>query len=657
MKKILVLSITIALLNSCSSNKTTTSNKNESDDPVVMTINNKPVHQTEFLNIYKKNNPNPKYDKQSLDEYVELFTNYKLKVAEAESLKLDTAKKFKQELAGYKAQLAAPYLIDKELDEKLLKEAYDRRLKEINASHILINSTSEKPEDTLAAYNKIKEIRNDIVNKKISFEDAAVKYSEDPSAKQNKGNLGYFTSLQMVYPFETAAFNTKKGEVSQPVKTKFGYHLIKTHDVRDARGEMRIGHIFVASREKDDAQKKEDSKRKIDEIYGLLEEGNRFEDLAENYSEDKGTASSGGNLGWFSTGKYIAVFEDEAFSLKNNNDYTKPFLSDYGWHIIKRYDYKPIPDFKTMKPELKAKIARDSRAQITKKSFVEKLKKEYNFQDYSSKILPDFYELVDDNIFKGKWKKGKHTSYDQILFEFSNKRVSLGDFAQYLEDNQSSQQEVNIKTYVDGRYEGFVQREIVAFEKTQLSKKYPEYRALMQEYRDGILLFELTDQKVWKKAIQDSVGLEEFYNNNKANYMWEKRVDAEIYKTSTRDIADKTLAMVKQDKNGVDILKEINKTSQLNLGLESGKFEISKKQDVLKHFEIKRGISDVKLVDGSFYIVKIIDIIEPTQKKLDEAKGLIISDYQTYLETNWIKELKAKYDVKVNEDVLYNIKE
>lgn len=632
-------------------------------DPVLMTVNGKNVHQSEFLNIYTKNNPNPKYDKESLDEYMDLFVKYKLKVTEAEQLHMDTITKFVKELEGYREQLAAPYLTDKETNDELIKQAYFRKTNEVKASHILIQNTDGSPIKRSGAdfgeaeKKKIEEIKKEIESGKITFEEAAAKYSQDPSAKDNQGLLGYFSAFQMVYPFEEAAFNTKPGEISDPIRTRFGYHIIKVHDIREARGRIKVAHIYAKAPDNASKEEQEQAKKKIDEIYALLKGGKDFADLAREYSEDNTSAGKGGELEWFATGRMLPKFEEASFALKNNGDYSEPIKTSYGWHIIKRLDYEDLPSFDKMESELKARIARDPRSNKSRESFIAKLKEEYHFKDYSSKWMEDYkkaYSNYSDESgdasarledFYGK--KAFRYSIKKGLFAKKNK-VYSHEFTDIVVDAPDNSD-------IDMLYEKFVADRLMAFEKSRLEEKYPEYKALMQEYKDGILLFELTDQKVWKKASKDTTGLEAFYEQNKNNYMWEKRADVEIYTAVKKENIELAKQLLKDSGfNANEVVKNINEKSQLNISVESGKYEIEEKEE-LKGRTLKKGVMEPFVLNGKFVLLKVNELLEPSVKKLDETKGLVISDYQTYLEKEWIKELKAKYPVVINKDVLYSV--
>ncbi len=620
-------------------------------NPVLMTIAGNPVTKSEFEKVYRKNNNKEgAYDMKDVREYLDLYINYKLKVKEAEEEKLDTSLTFINELKGYRKQLAQPYMTDKEVTDGLIKEAYERMQKDVRASHILLNLTPDAlPKDTLATYNRAVKIR-DLILKGAEFEKMARDSSNDPSAKENGGDLGYFTGMQMVYPFETAAYTTKPGQISMPVRTKFGYHIIKVIDVRDAQGEIKVAHIMIKSGANAPDSVARQAKSKIEEIYAKLKAGEKFEDLATKFSDDKGSAKNGGLLPPFGTGRMVPEFEKAAFSLQKDGDYSQPVKTSYGWHIIKRVEKKPVPTFEEKKNELKTQVARDSRAEISKNSMIARIKKEYNFKE-TPKTKDAFVNALDTTVLSGEWNPEKVKGLNKPLFTLGTATYTQEDFAKYINNHQSKKQNVTPKQVGNTLYNQFVEESCLNYEESQLEIKYPEFKALMQEYRDGILLFDLTDKKVWSKAVKDSAGLVDFYEKNKTKYMWDRRCEAIIYTCANADIAAKTRKMLKKQKPMVEVLTEMNKESQLNLNTKDGKF-LKGENEIIDAITWQKGLSPDINKNNSVIFVDVINIIEPTPKSLDEAKGIITADYQNYLEKEWIAGLRAKYPVTVNEDVL-----
>lgn len=627
----------------------------EKTDPVIMTVAGEDIPKSEFVRVFKKNNTKEtNFDKKAVDEYVQLYINYKLKVKEALELGMDTVKAFIDELAGYRKQLAQPYLVDKEVSDKLLHEAYDRMKTDLRASHILVKCDADAlPKDTLEAYNKIMKIRAELL-KGGDFATLAKKYSEDPSAKDNGGDLGYFSALQMVYPFESMAYNTRVGEISMPVRTRYGYHLIKVTDSRPAQGEVRVSHIMVkvaANASPEDTMK---AFRKINEIYDKLKTGGNFEELAKQYSDDQSSSKNGGLLPMFGTGRMVPEFEKAAFALKNVNDYSAPVRTSYGWHILKLIEKKPLGSFEDLQADLKQRVAKDSRSELSKTSMIERIKKKYGFSE-NPKMKDEFAKVVDSTLTEGKWTTDKAAGLKGIMFTLGNKKYSQADFATYLADHQSKRSSGNSPvSLMNHHYGEWLNESCLAYEESKLDSLYPDFRNLMKEYRDGILLFELTDKKVWSKAVKDTTGLKEFYEKDKNNYMWGERVDATIYTCANAEIAKEVRKLMKKIDDNDTLMARVNKSSQLNLQVKSGKFAKGD-NEIIDSISWKTGITPDFPRDKQVVFVDIRQVIPPQPKTLEEAKGLVTADYQAALEKEWIASLRAKYTVTVNQDVVDSV--
>jgi peptidyl-prolyl cis-trans isomerase SurA len=629
----------------------------QNKDAILMTIGGTKVSVGEFENVYHKNNTKETTnDAKSLNDYVDLFINFKLKVKEAEEMGLDTARSFREELAGYRKQLAQPYLTDKDVNEKLLKETYDRLQEDIHASHILVKvNEGALPKDTLEAYNKIMKIRARVLHGEDFNKVASEKgISDDPSAKDNGGDLGYFTALQMVYPFETAAYRTKVGDVSMPVRTRYGYHIIKVTDRRKAQGEVMVAHIMVKTPPNMNKEDSTNASTKITEIYNKLKAGSKFEELATQFSDDKASAKKGGELPWFGTGKMPPEFEKASFAIQNKGDFTEPMRTKYGWHIIKLVDKRNISSFEEMRNELKGKVGKDSRSQAGRASLISKIKNEYKFKE-NLKARDEFFKVIDSSFFEGRWDPSKASALKKPMFNFNDKVFTQADFTNYLSTHQSKRPKTDFKAAISQMYTQFVDESAIAYEEARLDQKYPEFKALMQEYRDGILLFELTDQKVWSKAVKDTVGSRAFYEKNKTNYMWDERADASVYTCADDKIAKQVRALMKKKKSEKDILAEVNKSSQLNLQVETRIFNKGENEFVDKNWNPGTS-ADMKSKDNKTVIVVTSKLLKPEPKSYQDSKGMVTADYQTWLEKEWIASLKAKYPVTVDQAVLATVK-
>ena len=477
-------------------------------DDVLLTIAGKDVSVEEFMSIYQKNNPKGgTIDRTSLNEYLDLYINFKLKVRQAEDLGLDTVASFINELKGYRDQLAKPYLVDETEVDKLVQEAFEREYKDVRASYIFVKIGPDAlPKDTLVAYEKISKIRDRIM-KGEDFAKLASELSEDPSAqdreadqqhpfiKGNKGDLGYFTVFDFVYPFETGAYTTEVGQVSKIIRTDYGYHLIKTTDKRDAMGKVTVAHIYMAFPKAATAADSARIKARIDSVYLKLKMGAKWDSVVKQYSDDKGSSAKGGVLPKFGVNKLVPEFIQIVYNLENTDDYSKPFLTSYGWHIVKLIDRQVPGSFDEEKADLKKKVTNDPRYQYAKQAVYNRVKKEYGFTEYPE-AKSDFYKVVTDSIFSGKWDKALAADLTKPLFKIGDQVVNQKEFTQYISDTQRKIEKQNIEIYINKLYKIFLEESLMKYENAHLEQKYPEFKNLMNEYRDGILLFNLTDEKV-----------------------------------------------------------------------------------------------------------------------------------------------------------------
>ena len=617
---------------------------------IVLSVDGEDVSLEEFENIFRKNNRDSVVTKASIDEYMELFINFKLKVHAAKAAGLDTVSKFKYELQGYRSQLARPYLTDQEKLDELMQEAYAHLQEEVRASHLLIEcKPNALAADTLKAYNKIMDIRKKILAGE-SFESAAKKYSTDKSVEKNNGDLGYFTAFQMVYPFESAAYNTKIGEVTIPVRTQYGYHLLKVTGRRSARGEIHVAHIMVKPK-KEDAN--DASEAKINEIYQKALEGKQtFQELCALYSEDVTTKNKGGELPWFGTNKMVSEFEEASYALKADGDVSRPFKTSYGWHIVKRLAYKPLASFESMSKDIKAKVSKDVRAEKTKNSFLSKIGKEYNFV-YNQKYINKLASKADSSTYVGQLKASKGL-LKKVFCEVSGTKYTVNDFYQTMITRKGANTNLNPEDYVKFEAKMFAEDKLMREEDAHLEGKYPAFRLLMKEYREGILLFELTDQLVWSKAVKDTVGLNSYFEANKASFMWPDRAEVVIYTCANDEIANKLRKMLESGKSPSEAAAELNQGTQLNLQTEGGLFA-REDREVLGKIKWTEGLSVNVPMNGQVIVVDIAELLNKSPKKLSESRGLVTSEYQNFLDKMWVEELRKTHTYKVNTEVLYSI--
>jgi len=648
------LLLTALLISGCKTSKEAAAPQKE----VLFTVNEKPYYTDEFERVYKKNLDLVKDDSQKdLDNYLNLFIGYKLKVNKANKLGLQNNKKYQGELKSYRNQLSKNYLTDTKVTEELIEEAYNRSLKEVRASHILFMvDENATPADTLKAYNKAA----DVVKKAAAGEDfgkLAQQYSEDPSAKENQGDLGYFTVFRMVYPFETAAYNTPKGQVSKPVRSRFGYHVIKVTDVRDNRGDITVAHIMIMKPQQPDAAASAKAKTKIEDIYKKLKQGEDFAALAKQFSEDKSSSGNGGQLAKFSSGELTSVeFEDQAFGLQKAGDFSGPFETQFGWHIVKLIAKEPLKQFADVKPDVENRVKRDERSRLIEQSLTSTLKKKYSVEK-DKKVYQEAVLAINDSIYAQGWKAPKKGNFTKTLLTINkDKKLTAQDYLNYVDAQQRTGVTAKpVAKAADVFYERFVDEQLNVYYNDNLEKEFPEFSMVMEEYRDGLLLFDLMEKEIWEKAKNDTIGLQKFYEANKANYQWKNRVDAEVYSsTNEKDIKTAREQLLK-GKDAAAIKTALNTKDKVNVMEKSGVYD--QDSDALpKQAVWKTGISDVIKEGNYYYVVKTNKILPAGPKTLDEAKGRVVNDYQQYLESTWVDELKKEFTVKVNQDTFAKVK-
>lgn len=622
------------------------------NDSILMTINGVKVTKSEFEYIYNKNNKNNNIDKKNLDEYLDMFINFKLKVIEAEEQKLDTIASFKRELASYRRQLATPYLTDLAYEENLYKEAYDHFKQDCEVSHILIRIDDDAlPADTLKAYNKAMSIRERL--QKEDFGKVAYETSEDKSAKQNKGYIGYCTAMQVLWPFEKAMYTLPLNEVSMPVRTSLGYHLIKVHNRRPAIGQVHAYHIMKICNKNMTEEEQKNAYNQILEIKSRLDKGEDFSTLAKEYSDDKQTAKRGGDLSWFGVGRMVVPFEKAAFAL-NPGEISEPVKTNFGWHIIKVVDKRQVEPYEKKKADIQ-KIMRydNTRSHAAKTSFINKLKKEYSYQEntaYFDTLNTIFSKYPNDkNAIGLELKKLKGN-----ICSFADKEISAIEFGYYCMLMHNDSSTVDCKDY----FNPFIELEMTRYEDTQLEKKYPEFANLMKEYHDGILLFNISTKEVWEKALTDTAGITKFFNNNIKNYQWqEPRYKGIIALCKDNKTAKSVKRLIKKldfDSLKHYIAENINNDSTTSVIVEKG---IWKKGDnkLIDQEIFNTGLDEKNINPDLPKIVIVGKNLNLTPEEYTDVKGKIIADYQKYLENKWVESLRNKSQIIINKDVLSTI--
>lgn len=627
----------------------------------LFTIDGKPYFTDEFTRVYNKNLDLVKDESQKeLNQYLELFIGYKLKINKAYKLDLDKGEQYRNELKSNRTQLAKNYTSDSKVTKELVNEAYNRSLKEIKASHILLMlDENASPKDTLKTYNEILEIRNRAI-KGEDFSKLASQYSQDPSAKDNKGELGYFSVFRMVYPFESAAYKTPEGGISAPVRTRFGYHLIKVEESRPNRGEVIVAHIMVLNPEnaKPNSPESDKARNTIFDIYKKIQQGESFEDLAKQFSEDKSSSSKGGVLNRFGSGQLSSEeFESAAFAIEKEGQISAPIQSQFGWHIIKLISKFPVKTFDEMQAELEGKVSKDERSRLISDSTTEKLRKKYTVKRDDA-VYASLTKLVTDDFYEGKWEiPANQKLADKKLFSINAKSVPANSFLLYVKSQQKTNSQTKpISALVAKLYQRYVDEQLNVYFDENLENEFPEFSMIMDEYRDGLLLFDLMEKEIWNKSKTDTIGLQKFYENNIKNYQWKNRLNVEIVSSTDSEIIKKARKLLNQGKSLEFIKSKLNeKDGKINIMSNEGVFEEG--NDVLpKNIALKVGVTDVYNDGKYFFVSKVNAVQEATAKTLDECKGKVINDFQQYLEENWVKNLKSEFKVEVNQAVFEKVK-
>jgi peptidyl-prolyl cis-trans isomerase SurA len=621
----------------------------------LMTVGGTRTEAGEFIRMYNKSlDPgNP----ISVDDYIPQFILFKLKVTDAINEGYDTTASFRNELAGYRNQLAQNYLTDVQTRDNLLRTAYQRSLTEINAWHILVSLPRDpSPEDTLKAWKKATDIRERII-KGESFEQVARGCSDDQSVKMNGGNLGYFTVFQMIMPFEDAAYSLKKGAISKPVRTPYGYHIIKVTNIRPSNGKIQVAHIMKNAPPGTSEQQLKKAGDDINMIYKELKGGASFSELARKYSDHRESAVKGGVLNWFGAGEMIPDFAEAAFAITDTGNYTKPFRTLYGWHIVKLLNRKPPGSFEETSSYLESRINQSYLTSLSRKNFIEKLKKEYKFK-INETTCNWFITNTDTLLIQGLRKYERSAIPGGVIYSFLNQTFTNSEFADFVENRRSMIVTRDSAFFIKTLIETSASEKLISYENSVLEKKYPDFRYLMTEFHDGILLFDISNKKVWDRVSHDSAGLYKYYEDNKNNYLTKKLIEAKIY-TLKLSGSEKTLSAaykkysLKPDTDR-QLSEKFNNKNDTILIIKTGKWQRGDDPEI-DRIEWKEGIQEMTL-NGFPAIILVKKVTDPLPLGFDEVQDKMMAGYQEYLEKEWIRQLKDKYNVKIDSFVLDKVK-
>lgn len=622
---------------------------------VLLTVGGKPVDKEELIYLISKgqskDNQTSGVSREEFEENLDLFVNYKLKVREAETMGLDKTEEFSREFGSFKETLIYPYLIKNSLEEGELRKAYSRMQEVVRASHILFQfPPNASNEDSLIVLRMALKVKGEIENGG-NINDLAVQYSDDPSAKVNKGDLGYFTSLQMVQAFEDAAYTLQPGQVSDPVLTTFGYHIIQVQDRQPNPGQVRVSHILVRFDPEDPTQE-ENARRKISDIYAEIQkESTVWEDIVKTFSEDPATSERGGLLPFFGVGSMVPEFEMGAFSLTEIGEVSPPLKTQFGYHILRLEEKKPIASFEEMEENIRSKILRDSRSGMIQSQVVAIQKARYGYEEDEASVnrLAESMNPVTKSNFASALSTQSLTK--SPLFSLQGKTYTAADLAAYMEAQEISPK-IKGGTF-DIWFDRFVAKTLAQTEEKDVEANNKEYQMLLNEYRDGILLFSLMNQEVWEKGISDSLGQREYFRKNIDNYQWKNRMEAFVVKILDPSQAENARKALQGHGYNPALIQSFEADYKANATLayqtESGIFEYAD-HPVLSKIDPQVTYQEIEL-DGVLYLVVAGQKLPAGPRKFEESRGLVIRDYQAYLDATLIASLKSKYPIQINSQV------
>lgn len=630
--------------------------QNAQDDRVLFTVEGVPVTVGEFTYIYSKTNGDKaNFSRASLEEYLDLYVRFKLKVQRAREMRLDTVPSLQEELAGYRRQLSDSYLIDRAIVDRLLEEGYAHLQQDVAFSHILFALNQDPlPADTLAAYQ-----RADAVLKRIQqgagFADMAAEHSDDRYTKERGGRVGYLTAPfpSGLHRLEYAAYSAPLNKAVGPIRTSAGYHLLLVADRRPARGEVEAAHILVRK----DNHPGESARMLIDSIYAALQSGKPFDELARSVSEDTRSASNGGYIGFFGVNRYEAAFEDAAFGIAADGQYSRPVETTAGWHIIKRISLKPIQPFSVEKARLDGIIRKDPRFEEAKAGMLTRIRRESNFRE-NAQLLDGYITSLPDSFVTFRWKAPQQPSKETLFTLGKDYKVTLGDFTNYLGDQTrqraSLARQGTAQDAARNLYQQFINDQLLKYEEAQLEVKYPEFKALMREYEEGILLFEATKLEVWDRASQDSLGLERFFATATGKYSWLERGRITTYRVGM-SYKDQVAGIQEfaRTHTAEEVKAKFNTAEAVVVTSEEGLYEKGRNPITAKMLWKVGGMSlaEDNTRSRSVVFYKIEEIVPPGPKTLNEARGYVVADYQDQLERDWVDGLRRKFKVQINQKI------
>ncbi len=628
----------------------------QQEDPTLFSINSNPVKVSEFLYIYGKNNgKEADYSKKSLEEYLALYKKFKLKVAKAKMMRLDTLQELKEELHMYQQQVSNSYIMDKEVTDQLIREIYARQKKDILVKHIFFQfPPNNPPQDTQATYLRAMKAYEALQNG-VPFGKVVQENSDDRTNINHSGDLGYVTAIlpDGFYEIENTIYQLPIGGISRPVKSNSGYHILRVDDIRPARREIEIAQILI----KKPTERPQDQNNKVTalKVYSMIQSGADFNQMVQTFSDDAATKAKDGYIGFVGINQFEKDFEDSVFALQKDGAISAPIESRLGWHIIKRISVKEELPYPQAKEKIKIQLESDSRYQYARNRVLERIKSlngfmmnEANIQKFISALPPEFTSF--------SWEVSPDLP-DVELFRLGNSVFRSMTFAHYLKNNTEERLQYANGTapalVIPAILNKYINEKVIEFEQSHLSEAYPEFKNLMREYEEGILLFEITRQSVWDKASTDTIGLKAFYEKNKTNYKWNERALVnEIFIKSTDELVIKPIYEYVRNNSIEKTIKKFNKKNPELVSYE--KDYVEKESEDMKSLSwianyITPYSSDQE--KGVTTWKKIAKILPLSQKTLEESRGYVIADYQDYLEKEWIAQLEKEIKIEVDQQV------
>ena len=616
------------------------------------------VSKDEFLRAYNKNKT-PVTDKEkALREYLDLYSKFKLKVKVAKEMQLDTLQQLQADMQNFRSQVEDAFMNNDKGLTDLVDEAFQRKQKDIHVLHFYIPITDKTTfADSLKAVAAINEVYTQLKNGNNNYDELAQDVSNRFLAVQ-KADIGYITALSVPYQYENIIYSLKPGEASKPYRSKSAWHVFKNLDERKSVGKWKIAQILLALPPNTTPEITAAIEKKADSIYNRLKAGDDFATLAKKYSQDKLTYQNGGELPMFSTGKFDNIYESNVFQLKNDSDISKPFLTKYGYHIVKRLQVIPTPTDEKADENfvytLKQQVLQDSRVNAAKQKFLEDVLVKIGYKRNKAVKEDELFQYA-DSVTANK-KTGNYPVSNKTIFSFTKRNIKGADWLKFINDfRQNPALNGNGKNFSDKElFDKYINTAALDYYRNHLEEYNADFKYQMQEFREGNMLFEIMERNVWSKASSDSAGLLKYYSEHQSKYLWASSVSVLLFSCTNNKAAQDAIDALKNGKDWRQIANE----SDGRVQADSGRYEITQIQ-VPAGTNIKEGlISDpvMNATDNTASFVKVIKVFPADQQRsFEEARGLVINDYQNYLEDQWVAELKSKYPIKVNEAVFQSL--